>query len=99
MFKKIGSFFLGIGAWLAGYIKTAAAKMLDEIGPIAEDVVRQVENQAGGKMSGSEKFELAKSILLKKLSARRIAFTVSIVHSALEMAVDLLKDRGQEIKT
>jgi hypothetical protein len=49
-------------------------------------------------MSGSEKFELAKTILIKKLSARGIAFTVSIIHSALEMAVDLLRERGEEIK-
>jgi hypothetical protein len=98
MFKKIGSFLLGIGSWLAGYIKTAAARMLDEIGPIAEDVVRQVEKQSNGQMSGSEKFEMAKTILIKKLSARGIAFTVSIIHSALEMAVDLLRERGQEVK-
>jgi hypothetical protein len=98
MFKKIGSFLLGIGSWLAGYIKTAAARMLDEIGPIAEDVVRQVEKQSNGQMSGSEKFNLAKEILMRELTARGISFTVSIIHSALEMAVDLLQERNQEVK-
>jgi hypothetical protein len=41
---------------------------------------------------------MAKTILIKKLSARGIAFTVSIIHSALEMAVDLLRERNQEVK-
>jgi uncharacterized protein involved in cysteine biosynthesis len=96
--KKIGGFFLGLGSFMARYLKTEAARMVEQIGPFAKDVAEEVERQSRGQMPGTEKFSLVKTILLEKLAKAGIAFTTSAVHSAIENAVIILQDEGKEVK-
>lgn len=95
MWDFIKNIFSSIGDFLKEFVRSNAGKMVEEIGDIAYDVVERIERTA---QPGDNKFELAKEALVKELRERGAEYTESILNTAIEIAVDLLKSRGQEQK-
>lgn len=91
-FKNI---FNRIGDFLKEFVRSNAGEMVEGIGDIAYAVVKQIEETA---QPGDNKFKLAKEALTKELIKRGIVYTESVLNTAIEIAVDLLKERGEEYK-
>lgn len=95
MFKAILGFFTGIGRFLFSFVRSACGRMVEEVGDIAYDVVKRVEQTAG---PGDDKFQIAKEQLKRELRERGLQYAEHILNKAIEIAHGLLVDRGEEVK-
>lgn len=95
MWKAIRLFLAGIGSFLRSFLESNSARMIEEIGDIAYEVVKRIELN---HKPGDDKFKLAQEALIQELTERGLGYTISILNTAIEIAVDLLRERGEEIK-
>jgi len=92
-FKKIGLLFSKLSDLFVEFIKSHQARLVDEVLGIAYDVVKRVER------SGSpNKFQAAQAALVSELGERAAEYSAKILHTAIQQAVVLLAERGEEVK-
>lgn len=95
MFDFIKKFFKKVKDFLYDFFNTSTAEIVKEIGYLAYDVVKYVEENSE---PGDDKFKIAKEYLIQKLEEKAIHYTTVAINVAIEMAVALLKEKGEEKK-
>lgn len=95
MWKKLKAIFTQIGDFMLDFVLSKSGKIVDELGDLTYRIVLKVETKHSDK-SGNEKFQIAKDLLIAELGKLAGKYSVSILHAAIEIAVQVMKDRGKE---
>jgi uncharacterized protein (DUF1015 family) len=95
-FRKIGLLFSKLSDLMISFIKSNSGRLVDEILDIAYDVVKRVERRSTGS---SNKFSLALEALTAELGERAAKYSAKILHTAIQEAVVLLEENGEEVKS
>lgn len=91
MWDYIKGFFKGLGKFFKVFVTTTVSSMVEDIGSIAVETVKRVENQ-NKDLSGKEKYLLAYEHLTNILVQRGIKYSKNAANIALEMAVAVMKE-------
>lgn len=79
----VKSWFSKIGAFMATFLKTEISDVVDQIGPIALDIVKQVQASGG---TADEKFAMALSLMTAQLPN----VAINAIRIAIETAVAVM---------